>query len=245
MTAALFAATLFLVPLVEPLQRLAYVYAPALVAVGIAMLPAVRGIDFDDPTELAPAPSGDLYVSDGYRNCCVHRFTSDGQLIQSWGRPGKSGPGEFHLSHSVVIGPDGRVYVGDRGNKRVQVFNLDGTYVTQVFVSRGTFPPSTLPGAAFGPDSIFIARVDRHAGPPASCGAGWRWVWTGTRFELIEGWIGPLCRVRQLLRSSLIAKRMPALPQTKIWRSIGAVSIGRHVAGGAGMCSTDNRSLTA
>lgn len=54
-TAALFAATLFLVPLVEPLQRLAYVYAPALFAVGIAMLPAVRGIDFDDPTEVAPA----------------------------------------------------------------------------------------------------------------------------------------------------------------------------------------------
>ncbi len=54
-TATLFAATLFLLPLVEPLQRLAYVYAPALVAVGIAMLPAVRGIDFEDPTELAPA----------------------------------------------------------------------------------------------------------------------------------------------------------------------------------------------
>ncbi|MFM8411205.1 MAG: NCS2 family permease [Alphaproteobacteria bacterium] len=54
-TAALFGATLFLLPLVEPLQKLAYVYAPALVAVGIAMLPAVRGIDFDDPTELAPA----------------------------------------------------------------------------------------------------------------------------------------------------------------------------------------------
>lgn len=54
-TAALFAATLFLVPLLEPLQRLAWVYAPALVAVGVAMIPAARGIDFEDPTELAPA----------------------------------------------------------------------------------------------------------------------------------------------------------------------------------------------
>jgi AGZA family xanthine/uracil permease-like MFS transporter len=54
-TAALFLATLFLVPLVEPLQRLEYAYAPALISVGIAMLDAVRGIDFDDPTELVPA----------------------------------------------------------------------------------------------------------------------------------------------------------------------------------------------
>lgn len=54
-TALLFGASLFAIPLVEPLQGLAYVYAPALVAVGMAMLPAVRGIDFEDPTELAPA----------------------------------------------------------------------------------------------------------------------------------------------------------------------------------------------
>ncbi len=54
-TAALFAATLFFIPLVEPLQELAYVYSPALIAVGIAMLPAARGLAFDDPTEIVPA----------------------------------------------------------------------------------------------------------------------------------------------------------------------------------------------
>ncbi|MBM4266556.1 MAG: NCS2 family permease [Deltaproteobacteria bacterium] len=54
-TGLLFAATLFFVPLVEPLQHLSFAYAPALISVGIAMLPAVRGIDFDDPTELLPA----------------------------------------------------------------------------------------------------------------------------------------------------------------------------------------------
>lgn len=54
-TAALFLLSLFLVPLVTPLQQLEYAYAPALISVGIAMLPTVRGIEFDDPTELVPA----------------------------------------------------------------------------------------------------------------------------------------------------------------------------------------------
>lgn len=84
---------------------------------------------FNYPTELAPAPNGDLYVADGYRNARVHRFTADGRLIQSWGQPGKSGRGELHLSHSVLIAPDGKVYVGDRGNKRIQIFAPDGEFL--------------------------------------------------------------------------------------------------------------------
>ncbi len=54
-TATLFLATLFFIPLVEPLQQLEYAYAPALLSVGVAMLPALRGIDFEDPTELVPS----------------------------------------------------------------------------------------------------------------------------------------------------------------------------------------------
>src|SRR5258707_14481648 len=84
------------------------------------------GGPFNYPTETPPAPSGDLYGSDGYRNCRVHRFSADGQLIKSWGQPGKSSPGEFHLSHSVLVAPDGKVYVGDRSHKRVQIFSADG-----------------------------------------------------------------------------------------------------------------------
>ena len=84
---------------------------------------------FNYPTEMAPSPLGDLYVSDGYRNARVHRFSSDGRLIKSWGQPGKSAPGEFHLSHSVLVSADGKVYVGDRGNKRVQIFTPDGDFL--------------------------------------------------------------------------------------------------------------------
>jgi hypothetical protein len=85
---------------------------------------------FNRPTKAAVAPNGDIYVSDGYRNCKVHRFSPEGELIQSWGRAGL-GPGEFHVVHSVMISPDGKVYVADRENDRVQVFTLDGTFLAQ------------------------------------------------------------------------------------------------------------------
>ncbi len=85
---------------------------------------------FNYLTELVPSPSGDLYVSDGYRNARVHRFSAAGELISSWGQPGKGGPNEFHLPHSLIVGQDGRVYLCDRENSRVQVFSPDGEYVT-------------------------------------------------------------------------------------------------------------------
>jgi sugar lactone lactonase YvrE len=84
---------------------------------------------FNGCTNLTVAPTGDLYVADGYGNCRVHRFTADGELIASWGGIGV-GPGEFHLPHGIRAAPDGRILVGDRENDRIQVFDLDGTYVT-------------------------------------------------------------------------------------------------------------------
>ena len=85
---------------------------------------------FNYLTELVPAPWGDLYVSDGYRNARVHRFGSDGRLISSWGEPGKAGPNQFHLPHSLIVGQDGRIYLCDRENSRIQIFTADGQYVT-------------------------------------------------------------------------------------------------------------------
>ena len=85
---------------------------------------------FNYLTELVPSPSGDLYISDGYRNARVHRFSAAGDLISSWGQPGKGGPNEFHLPHSLIVGQDGRVYLCDRENSRVQVFSPEGEYIT-------------------------------------------------------------------------------------------------------------------
>src|SRR3989442_7632316 len=55
---------------------------------------------FNYPTEMVPAPSGDLYVTDGYRNARVHRFAADGDLRMSWGQGGKTAPSHFHLRRS-------------------------------------------------------------------------------------------------------------------------------------------------
>jgi hypothetical protein len=82
---------------------------------------------FNHPTEMIAHPNGDIYVTDGYRNARVHRFTSDGKLITSWGTPGH-GPGQFHLPHSIVFDGDGMLYVADRANKRIQIFTPDGEY---------------------------------------------------------------------------------------------------------------------
>jgi DNA-binding beta-propeller fold protein YncE len=93
------------------------------------LVPRAAG-PFNYPTEMVPAPSGDLYVSDGYRNARVHRFTAGGHLLMSWGEPGKAGPNQFHLPHSLVVDEDGIIYLCDRENSRIQVFSADGQFIT-------------------------------------------------------------------------------------------------------------------
>jgi sugar lactone lactonase YvrE len=142
---------------------------------------------FNRCTNLAVTDQGDLYVADGYGNCRVHRFGPDGTLLGSWGEVGV-GPGQFHLPHGICVTADGRVLVGDRENDRIQVFDLDGRYVTQwtdvqrpcdltvdadglVYVAelwrpRGTasftrgVTPTDLPGrvTVFDPDGSVVAR---------------------------------------------------------------------------------------
>jgi DNA-binding beta-propeller fold protein YncE len=83
---------------------------------------------FNHPTEMIGHPNGDIYVTDGYRNARVHRFTADGRLLKSWGTPGK-GEGQFHLPHSIAFDPDGKLYVADRANRRIQIFTPDGDFL--------------------------------------------------------------------------------------------------------------------
>src|SRR5205823_7214544 len=85
---------------------------------------------FNRPTNLAVAPNGDLYVSDGYGNARVHRFSPGGELRRSWGEPG-SGPGQFMIPHGVTVHPDGRVFVCDRENDRIQIFSPDGEFLAE------------------------------------------------------------------------------------------------------------------
>ncbi len=82
---------------------------------------------FHHPTDVALSATGEFYVSDGYRNARVHKFSAAGELLFSWGEPG-TGPGQFNLVHSVWE-QKGKVYVADRMNHRIQVFTPEGEYL--------------------------------------------------------------------------------------------------------------------
>jgi len=83
------------------------------------------GGPFNLPTDIAFAPDGSMFMTDGYGNARVHKFSADGEYLFSWGEPGK-GPGQFNLPHGVWIDRRGRLLVADRENDRVQIFDQDG-----------------------------------------------------------------------------------------------------------------------
>lgn len=88
------------------------------------------GPPFNKPTKVAIDSNGDILAADGYGNARIHRFRPDGELVGSWGEPGR-GPGQFNLVHSVVVAPDGRLLVCDRENYRIQAFEKDGVIVDE------------------------------------------------------------------------------------------------------------------
>ena len=92
---------------------------------------AMSGQPFNRPTHLAVDPrNGDLFVADGYSNAHVHHFTPEGKLVNSWGESG-TGEGQFNIVHNIFIDEDGWVYIADRENHRVQVFDTKGNFQTQ------------------------------------------------------------------------------------------------------------------
>lgn len=84
------------------------------------------GLPFNRPTNVAVSPNtGDIYITDGYGNSRVHRYSAEGKHIISWGAPGCD-PGEFQIPHNVVVDQDENVYINDRENYRLQVFDCNG-----------------------------------------------------------------------------------------------------------------------
>ncbi|MCH7726933.1 MAG: hypothetical protein IH991_10690, partial [Planctomycetes bacterium] len=81
--------------------------------------------EFNKPTDVAFGPKGAIYVSDGYGNSRVIKFTPNGGFLTQWGAVG-DGPGQFNLPHTIVVDSKGRVLVGDRENNRVQIFDDGG-----------------------------------------------------------------------------------------------------------------------
>lgn len=87
------------------------------------------GAPFNSPTDVAVAPDGEIYVSDGYGNAHVHRFSAEGKHIGTFGGPG-DGEGTFMTPHALWVLDDGRVVVVDRENECLQVFDREGRYLT-------------------------------------------------------------------------------------------------------------------
>jgi DNA-binding beta-propeller fold protein YncE len=87
-------------------------------------------VRFKRPTDVAIGPNGDIFVSDGYGNSRVVKFSPDGRLLKIWGERGKE-PGQFDTPHSILVDRQGKVYVADRENYRIQVFDGNGTFLQQ------------------------------------------------------------------------------------------------------------------
>ena len=92
-------------------------------------LPAVDGL-FRQVTDMTWDPEGNTYISDGYVNSRVAKVDKSGAWIKSWGEPGDQ-PGQFNTPHSIAADAQGNIYVADRGNRRIQVFDTDGKFLRQ------------------------------------------------------------------------------------------------------------------
>ena len=126
-------------------------------------------VHFNRPTEVAVATDNTFLVSDGYRNTRVMKFSPTGTFLFQWGTKGK-GPGQFDLPHSVTLDQMGRVYVSDRSNGRVQIFESNGKYIGE-WKSKDLGRPYDV---AIGPDGkAFIADGgDQPPAPPDRSSAG-------------------------------------------------------------------------
>jgi sugar lactone lactonase YvrE len=89
---------------------------------------------FNQPNDVAIAPNGDIFISDGHTpnmgNARVLKFTKDGTFIKQWGGHG-SGPGQFEVPHALAFDSQGRLFVGDRANNRIQIFDQDGKFIAE------------------------------------------------------------------------------------------------------------------
>jgi sugar lactone lactonase YvrE len=126
---------------------------------------------FHQPNDVLVAPNGDIFVAEGHSsaggaNARILKFSSDGRFLEAWGKKG-TGPGELDQPHALAMDSKGRLFVGDRSNNRIQIFDQDGTWLAQwTQFSR----PS---GIAIGPDdTMYVA--DSESGGVAPAHGAWK-----------------------------------------------------------------------
>ncbi len=134
-----------------------------LMTLGTERTAGLDGTHFNKPTDVAFAADGSIYVSDGYGNDRIAKFSADGKFLLDWGRKGQE-PGEFDLPHNVAVDAQGLVYVADRSNSRIQVFDANGKFL-RMWKSEELARPW---GLAIGPDNMLyvVDGGDLKPAPP-------------------------------------------------------------------------------
>ena len=124
-------------------------------------LPAIDG-QFRQPTDVTWDPAGNIFISDGYINSRVAKYDKNGDWMKSWGDPGK-GPSQFNTPHSIAADAKGNIYVADRGNYRIQVFDPDGKFLREMKLDVPV-PPDARPW--MGPVPTAQTNGSQRAGSP-------------------------------------------------------------------------------
>jgi peptidylamidoglycolate lyase len=154
-----------------------------LLVLGERGVPGEDSTHFNMPTDVAIAPDGSFYVSDGYVNSRITKFSPDGEYITSWGNKGTA-PGEFDVPHSIALDSQGHIYVADRGNARLQIFDEAGQFITEwrgrslgrpwavrISASGDVFIVDGGDQAEFWPDRARILKLDSEGKILASFGS--------------------------------------------------------------------------
>jgi streptogramin lyase len=126
-------------------------------------LPPVDGM-FRQVTDVAWDAEGNTYISDGYINSRIAKVDKSGEWLTSWGEPG-DGPGEFNTPHSIAVDAKGNVYVADRGNRRIQVFDGNGKFERQITIDVPA-PPGARPAIGNMPANPAALRGTMAPGAP-------------------------------------------------------------------------------
>ncbi|HZR59298.1 MAG TPA: peptidyl-alpha-hydroxyglycine alpha-amidating lyase family protein [Terriglobales bacterium] len=126
-------------------------------------LPAIDGM-FRQVTDMTWDSAGNAYISDGYINSRIAKVDKNGNWIKSWGEPGNQ-PGQFNTPHSIAIDAEDHIYVADRGNRRIQVFDTDGKFLRQITIDV-PFDPNARPAIGNKPELPITGTQNMAPGAP-------------------------------------------------------------------------------